>query len=158
MASAWRAFCSTRSAYSAYHIPVSVIQLDIAPVLIVQSGDTYQRQATLTAVNSVGVATGNNVTYYYERAGSERLPTMYQLDFGSEATYPFSGVEIGLKGEVFNVTNTQHQIQASTLGWCNDANSTSSACRAARSSFGLGTSRNAYQAPRSYRITALVRF
>ncbi|HEY8130526.1 MAG TPA: carboxypeptidase regulatory-like domain-containing protein [Thermoanaerobaculia bacterium] len=145
-------------AYSAYHIPVRMIQLDIAPVLVVQSGDTYQRQATLTAINSVGVATGNNVTYYYERAGSDRLPTMYQLDFGSEATYPFSGVEVGLKGEVFNVTNTQRQIQASTLGWCNDANSTSSACRTARASYGLGTSRNAYQAPRSYRLTALVRF
>jgi hypothetical protein len=145
-------------AYSAYHIPIRFIQLDVAPVLTVQSGDTYQRQATLTAINSTGVATGNTVTYYYNRAGSDRLPTVYQLDFGSEATYPFSGVEVGLKGEVFNLTNTQKQIQASTLGWCNDASSTSSACLAARSSYGLGTSRNAFQAPRSYRLTALLRF
>jgi hypothetical protein len=64
-------------------------------------------------------------------------------------------VEVGLKGEVFNVTNTQRQIQASILGWCNDTNP---ACATARSSFGLGTSRNAYQAPRSYRLTALLRF
>ena len=145
-------------AYSAYHIPIRIIQLDVAPVLTVQSGDTYQRQATLTAISSTGLASGNTVTYYYNRAGSNRLPTIYQLDLGSEATYPISGIEVGLKGEIFNVTNTQRQIQASTLGWCNDANSTSSACRTARASFGLGTSRNAYQAPRSYRITALVRF
>jgi hypothetical protein len=145
-------------AYSAYHIPVSVVQLDIAPVLTVQSGDTFQRQATLTVLNSDGAATGNTVTYYYAPAGTDRLPTIYQLDLGSEATYPIAGVEVGLKGEIFNLTNTQRQIQASTLGWCNDATSTNNACRAARASYGLGTSRNAFQAPRSYRVTALVRF
>ena len=142
-------------AYSAYHLPMKVVQVVISPVVTVQSGDTYQRQASLSTLNSNGDATGNLLTYYYERAGSDRLPTIYQLDFGSEATYPFAGVEVGLKGEVFNVTNTQRQIQASTLGWCNDTNS---ACTSARLSFGLGTSRNAYQAPRSYRLTALLRF
>ncbi len=145
-------------AFSAYHIPVRVVQLDIAPVLTMQSGDTFQRQATLTVLNSDGAATGNTVTYYYAPAGSDRLPTIYQLDLGSEATYPIAGVEVGLKGEIFNLTNTQRQIQASTLGWCNDATSTNNACRAARASYGLGTSRNAFQAPRSYRVTALVRF
>ena len=123
-----------------------------------QSGDTYQRQTTLTAISSPGIATGNTISYYYASAGSNRLPTIYQLDFGSEATYPIAGVEVGLKGEVFNVTNTQRQIQASTVGWCNDTSNPSAACTAARGSYGLGTSRNAYQAPRSYRITALVRF
>jgi hypothetical protein len=142
-------------AYSAYHLPIKVVQVVISPVVTVQSGDTYQRQASLNALNSNGDPTGNLLTYYYEPAGSDRLPTIYQLDFGSEATYPFAGVEVGLKGEVFNVTNTQRQIQASTLGWCNDTNQ---ACAAARASFGLGTSRNAYQAPRSYRLTALLRF
>ena len=145
-------------AFSAYHIPVRVVQLDIAPVLTMQSGDTFQRQATLTVLNSDGAATGNTVSYYYAPAGTDRLPTIYQLDLGSEATYPIAGVEVGLKGEIFNLTNTQRQIQASTLGWCNDATSTNNACRAARASYGLGTSRNAFQAPRSYRVTALVRF
>jgi hypothetical protein len=145
-------------AYSAYHLPVKIVQIVVSPVLTVQSGDTYQRQATLTALSADGFATGNTVSYYYAPAGSDRLPTIYQLDFGSEATYPFAGVEVGLKGEVFNVTNTQRQIQASTLGWCNDNNAPSAACSAARLSYGLGTSRNAYQAPRSYRLTALLRF
>ncbi|PYQ52385.1 MAG: hypothetical protein DMF59_04830 [Acidobacteria bacterium] len=145
-------------AYSAYHLPIKVVQVVLSPVLTVQSGDTYQRQTTLTAISSPGIATGNTISYYYASAGSDRLPTIYQLDFGSEATYPIAGVEVGLKGEVFNVTNTQRQIQASTLGWCNDTSNPSAACTAARASYGLGTSRNAYQAPRSYRITALLRF
>ncbi len=145
-------------AYSAYHLPFKVVQVVVSPVVTVQSGDTFQRQTTLTALSADGFATGNTVSYYYAPAGSDRLPTIYQLDFGSEATYPFAGVEVGLKGEVFNVTNTQRQIQASTFGWCNNNASPSAACSSARLSYGLGTSRNAYQAPRSYRLTALVRF
>ncbi len=82
----------------------------------------------------------------------------YQLDFGTEATVPIRGVQVGLKGEIFNLTDAQKQIQASVVGWCNDANSTNTACRGVRSSYGLGTSRNAYQTPRTYRLTALVRF
>jgi hypothetical protein len=145
-------------AYSAYHLPFKIVQVVVSPVVTVQSGDTFQRQTTLTALNSNGEATGNTVSYYYAPAGSDRLPTIYQLDFGSEATYPFAGVEVGLKGEIFNVTNTQRQIQPSTLGWCNDTASPSAACTSARASYGLGTSRNAYQAPRAYRLTALLRF
>ena len=129
-----------------------------APVITVQSGDTFQKQGTLTVINSAGFATGSTVSYYYAPAGADRLPTIYQLDVGSEATYPIAGVELGLKGEIFNLTDTQRQIQASTAGWCNDASSTSAACQSARASYGKGTSRNAYQAPRSYRLTALVRF
>jgi hypothetical protein len=145
-------------AYTAYHVPIKIIQLDISPVVIVQSGDTYQRQTTLSVLSSPGAATGSTVTYYYAPAGSDRLPTTYQLDFASEATYPIMGVDVGLKGEIFNVTNTQRQIQASTLGWCGDASSNNAACNSARKSYGLGTSRNAYQQPRAYRLTALVRF
>lgn len=145
-------------AYTAYHVPIKFIQLDISPVVTVQSGDTYQRQATLTVLSSPGIPTGSTVTYYYEPAGSDRLPITYQLDFASEATYPIMGVEVGLKGEVFNITNTQKQIQASTLGWCDDASSNSAACNTARGSYGFGTSRNAFQQPRAYRVTALVRF
>jgi hypothetical protein len=145
-------------AYSTYRVPVRVIQLNVSPVVTLQSGDTYQRQATLTVINSAGIASGSTINYYYAPAGSDRLPTIYQLDLGAEATYPIASVEVGLKGEVFNLTNTQRLIQASTLGWCNDLNSTNTACRTARSSYGVGTSRDAYQAPRAYRLTALVRF
>ncbi len=145
-------------AYSAYRVPIHIIQLDIAPALTLQSGDTFQRQGTLTVVNTPGVPTGSTVTYYYARAGSDRLPTTVQLDLGTEATYPIGRVQVGLKGEIFNLTDSQRQIQASVAGWCNDASSTSAACQNARSSYGLGTSRNAYQVPRTYRLTALVRF
>lgn len=144
-------------AYAAWHVPrIHVVQLDLAPALTVESGDTYQRQGTLTVINTPGVPTGSNVTYYYSPAGSDRLPMIYELDFGAEATFPiYRGVQLGVKGEVFNVTDVQKQIQASLVGWCNDS---SASCAHVRSTYGLGTSRNAYQTPRSYRLTAIVRF
>ena len=77
------------------------------------------------------------------------------MDFATEATYPIGTFELGLKGEVFNVTNAQKQIQASSVGYCNDA---TTACTALQRAYGIGTSRNAFHAPRTYRITALVRF
>src|SRR5262249_21622354 len=62
-------------AYSAYHISqIKAVQIVVSPALTVQSGDTFQRQATLTVLNSNGDATGNTVTYYYAKAGSDRLP------------------------------------------------------------------------------------
>lgn len=145
-------------AYTAYHLPIHGLDVNLSPAFTLQSGDTFQKQGTLTVLNSAGVSTGNTLTYYYTPAGSNRLPTIYQVDFATEATYPIHGLAVGLKGEIFNVTDQQKQIQASTFGWCDDASSTNAQCRAARSSFGLGTSRNAYQTPRAYRLTALFRF
>jgi len=142
-------------ALTSYRVPVHVVNLTFSPALIYESGDTYQKQGTLSVLGPDGKANGSTVTYFYSGAGSSRLPSIYQLDFAGEATYPVHGVELGLKGEVFNVTDAQKQIQANSVGWCND---TTKACTSLQQSFGIGTSRNAFQVPRNYRITALVRF
>jgi Carboxypeptidase regulatory-like domain/TonB-dependent Receptor Plug Domain len=142
-------------ALTAYKVPVSHFNLTIAPALLVESGDTYQKQGTLSVLGPDGKTNGSTVTYFYSGQGSSRLPTIYQLDLASEATLPVAGFEFGLKGEIFNITNTQKQIQASSVGWCNAA---TAACTTLQQSYGIGTSRNAFQNPRNYRITALVRF
>lgn len=142
-------------ALTSYKLPVKVVNLTVSPALLVESGDTYQKQGTLSVLGPSGAANGSTVTYFYSAAGSSRLPTIYQLDFATEATFPVSMFELGLKGEVFNMTNTQKQIQANSVGWCAAA---TAACTTLRQSFGIGTSRNAFQAPRNYRITALLRF
>jgi hypothetical protein len=140
---------------TAYRLPLHAVNVTLSPALIVESGDTFQKQGTLSVLGPDGKANGSTVTYFYSQSGASRLPTIYELDLASEATLPVAGVELGLKGEVFNITNTQKQIQASSIGFCADATAT---CAALQSSYGLGTSRNAFQTPRSYRITALVRF
>ena len=46
-----------------------------------------------------------------------------------------------------------------TLTWCGDSTqAASSACAISRANFGAATARSAYQAPRAYRLTALMRF
>lgn len=140
---------------AAYRLPLHVVNLTVSPALLVESGDTYQKQGTLSVLGPDGKANGSTVTYFYSQAGSSRLPTIYQLDLASEATLPVAGLELGLKGEVFNVTNTQKQVQASSVGFCNAA---TAACTSLQRSYGIGSSRNAFQAPRGYRITALMRF
>jgi len=123
-------------ALTSYRVPVHVVNLTFSPALIYESGDTYQKQGTLSVLGPDGKANGSTVTYFYSGAGSSRLPSIYQLDFAGEATYPIHGVELGLKGEVFNVTDAQKQIQANSVGWCND---TTKACTSLQQSFGIGT-------------------
>lgn len=142
-------------ALTSYRLPLHVVNVTMSPALLVESGDTFQKQGTLSVLGPDGKANGSTVTYYYDGAGSDRLPSIYQLDFATEATYPVASVELGLKGEIFNVTDAQKQIQATSVGWCNDS---TTACSNLRKSYAIGTSRNAFQTPRTYRITALVRF
>ncbi len=140
-------------ALASYKLPVKAVNLTVSPALLVESGDTYQKQGSLSVLAPSGAANGSTVTYYYSGAGSSRLPTIYELDFATEATFPVSRFEMGLKAEVFNVTNTQKQIQANSVGWCAAAG-----CTSLQQQYGIGTSRNAFQNPRNYRITALLRF
>ena len=143
-------------ALTSYRLPLHPVNITVSPALLVESGDTFQKQGTLSVLGPDGKANGSTVTYFYSGAGSSRVPTIYQLDFAAEATYPtIMAMEVGLKGEIFNVTDVQKQIQANSVGWCNDS---TAACTTLQRSFGIGTSRNAFQAPRSYRLTALVRF
>ncbi|HXM75697.1 MAG TPA: hypothetical protein VN971_02890, partial [Thermoanaerobaculia bacterium] len=98
--------------------------------------------------------------YYYDARGTETTPSIYQIDTSLEVTFTiFRSVELGVKGEVFNITNIQRQVDANNLNWCDDATqAASSTCGQARATFGTATARSAFQPPRSYRLTTLVRF
>jgi hypothetical protein len=96
---------------------------------------------------------GENDAYFYDKRGSHRLSNNYQLDFALEAVFkPWGPIEIGAKGEVFNVTNQQYQLTC-TGGCLNPTSPTAIA-----PTFGRPTSRSNMQAPRAYRFTGLVRF
>jgi hypothetical protein len=118
------------------------VAITAAPSFFWQSGFPYQPQRA--AVNEVIGTVGN---YFFEKRGSHRLPDHYQLDFALEAVFkPWGPLELGVKGEVFNVTNAQKQISNVQIRLIPDAN------------FGVPTARTAFQTPRNYRLTALVRF
>jgi hypothetical protein len=128
-------------AYTAYTLPLSFAAITAAPSVIWQSGLPYQRQRSASSIH------GETYTYFYDKRGSSRTPNWYQLDFALEAVFkPWGPFEIGVKGEVFNVTDQQPVTSNTAISRLPDAN------------FGLPTARGALNAPRAYRLTGLLRF
>jgi len=136
---------------------------------LVSSGVHYQKQrtvnvlipgCTITTTPPNNCQAGPQETYFYDARGNETTPSIYQIDASLEATFTiWKTIELGLKGEIFNVTNIQRQVTVNNLNWCDDgtqpANST---CSINRATFGTATARASFQAPRAYRLTALMRF
>jgi hypothetical protein len=128
---------------------------------IFSTGVRYQEQRTLNVLFPGTTANaGPTVTYFYDQRGNETTPSIYQIDTSLEATFTvWRSLELGLKGEIFNVTNIQRPVTVNNTNWCDDptqpANST---CSINRATFGTATARGSFQAPRAYRLTALMRF
>lgn len=139
-----------------YSLPLGKFNLSFGGAGEYQSGQTYSKVATATVLSAAGTSTGQTLTYYYDGLGSERLGSTWFIDGSAEATYQlFHGIQAGLKGEIFNITDNQEPIGVASQVWC-EADTPS--CAAARSRFGSQTSVSHYQSPRSYRLTVLFRF
>ena len=123
------------------------------------SGNSYSKVRT---VNVVG--RGKTTTYFYDGQGTDRAPNWWTVNGSLEATYRIFGVELGAKGEVFNVFNRQTPggagatTQIANTAFCENTTNPSTACQTAINNFGKFTARSQFQAPRSFRLTALVRF
>jgi hypothetical protein len=63
---------------------------------------------------------------------------------------------VGVKFETFNLMNAQDKIDVNNTAWCND--NTSASCQSVRASFGTATSRSSFLAPRTFRLSFLIRF
>jgi carboxypeptidase family protein len=143
--------------FAAYTFPLGFVNLTAAPVFNYQSGLPYQRQRTsLTPI-------GSTYTYFYDPRGTSRTPSTYQLDFSLEASFLPIGntsvplvagpVELGVRGEIFNVTNQQKVARNDLISLTPNF-----ALSNPFQYFGQPTSRGALQTPRSYRVSAFVRF
>lgn len=137
--------------FAGYTLPLSFANITAAPSFYYTFGLPFQRQRTFP------VPSGARYNYFFDERGSSRLSSIYQLDFALEATFkPFGSsspvplvggpIELGVKGEVFNLTNQQKTFRTDLISLLPN------------SAFGTPTSRNAQQAPRGYRLTALLRF
>jgi hypothetical protein len=150
---------SILNAFVAYTWSTPFVNLTGAPSLLLQSGLPYQRQRTF------GEPDGVRPNYFYDKRGSSRLPTMYAVNFALEAMFkPFGTggfglvggpIELGLKGEVFNLTNQQNTFRTDRIQLAPSEGEVGGLDGAI---FGAPTSRDANQAPRSYRFTAMLRF
>jgi hypothetical protein len=138
-----------------YRFNVGPVNLALGSAFRWSSGNSFSKERTVTALRPDGSSTGQTLTYYYEGRGSDRMPNYWQLDGSLEATYRVFGVEIGAKGEVFNITDQQEPFVVSNVAWC-EANT--AACQTTRSQFGLATARGSYQTPINFRLTSIIRF
>jgi hypothetical protein len=101
---------------------------------------------------------GQTRIYFYEPQGSDRIDgVQFQLDLAVEATYRTPArPDVGLKFDIFNLFNSEAKTGVSNQSWCQS--SSGAACQAAVANFGTATSRGAFQAPRTFRVTLLVRY
>lgn len=129
--------------YGAYTLPLGIARVTLGNVLELRSGVPYQRQTT------VNVA-GTNYTEFVTPRGSDRFPWQFEWDMSLQADFTvFKDIALGIKGECFNVTDTQTQGgNYTTTGgsFTNGAN------------YGKATSRSQYAGPRAFRLTALLTF
>jgi Carboxypeptidase regulatory-like domain/TonB-dependent Receptor Plug Domain len=127
-------------AFTAYTLPLRWVAITAAPSVLWQSGLPYQRQRNFSIQ-------GETDTYFYDKRGSSRLPNHYAVNFALETVFkPWGPIELGVKGEVFNLTNQQKVVRSDRISLLPNE------------FFGAPTARTALQAPRSYRLTGLVRF
>ena len=138
-----------------YRFNLGPVNLALGSAFRWSSGNSFSKERSVTALRPDGTSTGQTLTYYYEGRGSDRMPNYWQLDGSLEATYRIFGIEIGAKGEVFNITDQQEPFVVSNVAWC-EADTT--ACATTRTNFGLSTARGSYQIPRGFRLTSLIRF
>lgn len=124
------------------------------------SGTRFHKASSMQVINPVtGNPSGQLANYLYEKSGSESLPAIWAADTSLEGTFRvFDIVELGIKGEVFNVTDQQEKTSPSSTTWCANTVNPSAACTQARDRFNKASSRGAFQGPRTYRLTALIRF
>jgi hypothetical protein len=125
------------------------------------SGINYTAQRSLNVLLPGTTSnSGATATYFYDERGADELDPVWSLDTSLELTFRlFNLVEMGVKGEVFNVTDEQEQINVNNLTWCdNTAANAPQACVNNRNVFGTATARGSFQTPRTFRATALVRF
>jgi outer membrane receptor protein involved in Fe transport len=124
------------------------------------TGLPYEKVRSLNVLRPGSTANaGPLLTYFYEARGSDELPTLFQLDGSLEATLTvFGRVELGVKGEVFNITDEQEARAVNLTTWCNNTVSPSASCTTARDQYGTTTARGSFLPPRNYRLTALLRF
>ncbi len=125
------------------------------------SGVNYtESRPNMAVINPVtGRASGSTATYFYESRGAHHLPGYAYADGSLEATFRvYRTAEIGIKGEMFNISDMQDKIQVNNTTFCANTTNPSASCTTARNNFGTATARGSFFGPRNYRITTLIRF
>ncbi len=126
--------------FAAYTLPLSIVNITAAPSFTFTSGLPYQQQQIFNINADTDV-------YYYTQKGSSRLPNWYALNFALAADFKvFGPLQLGIKGEVLNLTNQQEVVALGGNSLLPNAN------------FGLPRSRNDLVQPRNFQFSAYLKF
>jgi len=142
----------------AYRHPVGRVDLTAGVVGTASSLVTYSKTRTVSVLVPGTDVQATTLTYNYDGLGSDRIPGLVlTADAAVEGTVRTGrSAHIGVKFETFNLLNSQDKIGVNNTAWCTD-NSTSS-CQDVRASFGTATSRSSFLAPRTYRLSFVIRY
>jgi hypothetical protein len=145
--------------YAGYNRPIGPFTLSLG-ALGESIGKRRYEKARPMNVLFPGTTTnaGPTATYFYDERGEDPVTgqqwfvdTSFELIWRAIAT-----TQIGLKGEVFNLTNNEEKIQNNNTAWC--GTTANAGCQTAVDNFGKASARGSFQTPRQYRISAIFRF
>ena len=143
---------------------VSYLQ-DIGPINFVAgivgqatSKLTYQKSRTVSVLSPVTGEQFSTMSYWYEPRGSQRVPGLQNyLDLNLEAQWRGpQTMTVGLRFETFNLFDNQEKININSTTWCNST--ATAACATAVDNFGKASIRTAFQGPRTFRASVVVRY
>jgi hypothetical protein len=143
----------------AYTQPLGKVDLTAGFVGLLASKTTFSKQRTVNVLlPGTNTPSGETLVYFYEPRGSERVSGLARtVDLSVEGAFrPARAMRVGLRAEVFNMLNTQSQIDVNNTAFC--ASTSSPACLAAVETFGTATSRGSFLGPRTYRLSVVVRY
>lgn len=149
----------------AYVRPVGPVSLTVGAVTELLSKFRYQKERTVNVlVPGTLTNQGSTATYFYNERGADPLEGLeWFTDTSVEATWKlFSTHNVGLKAEIFNITDRQEKLRANNVVWCDSA--ATAACQTARDQYLTATSRTSFRGgiagttPRAYRFSLIYRF
>jgi hypothetical protein len=142
----------------AYHHAVGQVDVTAGVVATASSLVTYSKTRTVSVLVPGTDVQATTLTYNYDGLGSDRIPgIVLTADLAIEGTvHAGRSANLGVKFETFNLMNAQDKVGVNNTAWCID--STTSACQDVRSAFGTATSRSSFLAPRTFRLSFVIRF
>ncbi len=143
----------------AYARPVGPVNVTIGALAEAISKRRYEKVRPVNVLLP-GTLTnaGPTAVYFYNERGADELPGLeWYVDGLAELTWRGpSTTQIGVRTEVFNVTNQQAKIISNNTAFC--GSTASPACATAVANYGKAGARGSFQTPRRFRISAVVRF
>jgi hypothetical protein len=122
------------------------------------SKTTFTRSRTVNVLlPGTTTSSGETLTYNYEPVGSNRVDGLLNTtDLLLEGTFRlFRTAEAGVRFETFNLFNNEEKTNIGNTTWCELA---TGSCATTRANFGKATARGHFQAPRTFRVSAVFRF